>query len=309
MIAFLVGKALRSLGALLIVVTLVFVALRLAGDPAMAMLPPDTPPEAARSYLERWSLDRPIVTQYLAYLGDLWRGDFGVSFRNGLPVAELILARIPATLQLMGATLAVMSVVGLGAGIAAGLGRGRPFDRAIMVLAVAGYSLPNFFLGVLLILIFAVHLHLLPTSGSTTWRHTVLPAVTMGFSWAGVLARFARSSVLDALHQPFVTAARARGLSAPRVVSRHVLPNAAIPVVTVIGLIVGGMIGGAIVTEAVFAWPGIGRLLVISVERRDLPVVQAIVLMIAATMVAANLIVDLLYRWLDPRVRLRVTAP
>lgn len=301
---FVLGKCLRAVGALWIVLTLTFFALRTSGDPALAMLPPDWPPDAIAAYKERWGLDRPLPEQYATYLLKLARGDFGNSFRNNAVVLDEVMRRVPKTLSMMLAALAVTVTVGVGAGIAAALRRGARLDRILMALSVAFYSVPNFFLGVLLILLFSVYLGLLPTSGSETWSHLVLPALTLGLSGAAVFARVTRAALLDTLRQPYLAAAQARGLSWPRVVSTHAMPNAAIPIVTLTGLTLGGLIGGAVVTEAIFAWPGVGRLLVISVENRDLPMVQAIVVLIAVTMVVSNLVVDMLYAWLDPRIRL-----
>lgn len=304
MLAFLLRRALRAVLTLWIVVTFTFVVLRVTGDPALSLLPDDTPPQLVKAYLERWGVDRPLGEQYVGYVRDIARGEFGISFRDDRPALDHVLERIPKTLQLTGTALVIVLVLGLGAGISAGLYRGTPLDRAIMAFAVAGYSLPSFFLGLTLIFVFAVNLRVLPSSGSSTAWHLVLPAVTLGTTGAAVIARFTRSAVLEVMGQPFVRAARAKGLGRARLVLAHVLPNAAIPVVTVLGFGLGGLIGGSVITETVFAWPGVGRLLVTAVAGRDLNVVQIIVLMLAASMVLANFLVDVSYGLLNPRIRL-----
>ncbi len=304
MLAFLLRRALRAVLTLWIVVTFTFVVLRVTGDPALSLLPDDTPPQLVKAYLERWGVDRPLGEQYVGYVRDIARGEFGISFRDDRPALDHVLERIPKTLQLTGTALVIVLVLGLGAGISAGLYRGTPLDRAIMAFAVAGYSLPSFFLGLTLIFVFAVNLRVLPSSGSSTAWHLVLPAVTLGTTGAAVIARFTRSAVLEVMGQPFVRAARAKGLGRARLVLAHVLPNAAIPVVTVLGFGLGGLIGGSVITETVFAWPGVGRLLVTAVAGRDLNVVQIIVLMLAVSMVLANFLVDVSYGLLNPRIRL-----
>jgi peptide/nickel transport system permease protein len=303
-LAFLLRRALRAVLTLWIVVTFTFVVLRVTGDPALSLLPDDTPPQLVKAYLERWGVDRPLGEQYVGYVRDIARGEFGISFRDDRPALDHVLERIPKTLQLTGTALVIVLVLGLGAGISAGLYRGTPLDRAIMAFAVAGYSLPSFFLGLTLIFVFAVNLRVLPSSGSSTAWHLVLPAVTLGTTGAAVIARFTRSAVLEVMGQPFVRAARAKGLGRARLVLAHVLPNAAIPVVTVLGFGLGGLIGGSVITETVFAWPGVGRLLVTAVAGRDLNVVQIIVLMLAVSMVLANFLVDVSYGLLNPRIRL-----
>jgi len=304
MLDFLLRRLFRAALTFWIVVTFTFVVLRVTGDPALSLLPDDTPPQVVRYYLERWGVDRPLHVQYLDYLRAIAAGDFGISFRDDRPAAQHVLERLPKTLLLMSAAFAIVVALGVGAGIVAGLCRGTPVDRAVMAFAVAGFSLPSFFLGLVLIFLFAVHWRVLPSSGSSTAAHLVLPAATLGVTGAAVIARFTRSAVLEVLGRNFVRAARAKGLGAARVILAHVLPNAAIPVVTVLGFGLGGLIGGSVITETVFAWPGVGRLLVSAVAGRDLNVVQLIVLMLASAMVVANLLVDLSYGLLNPRIRL-----
>lgn len=306
MLRFLAGKVLRALATILFVVTFAFVVLRLSGDPALMMMGPEAPPEAIAAFRAAWGLDQPLWRQYLDYFGAIAQGDLGVSMRDRKPALGLVLDRLPITLALMLPALAVKLLVGIPAGIYAALHRDTWIDRTTMAFSVAGYSVPNFVLGLLLVLLFAVNLRWLPSSGAESWRHAILPVIVLGTAGAGILARFTRSTMLEVLGQPYVRTAIAKGVPWYRVVNWHALPNAAIPTVTVVGFMVGSLIAGAVVTESVFAWPGIGRQLVLAVSQRDVAVVQVILLLVAGSMVASNFTVDLLYGWLDPRVR---TAP
>jgi peptide/nickel transport system permease protein len=306
MLRFLAGKILRAFATILFVVTFAFVVLRLSGDPALMMMGPEAPPEAIAAFRAAWGLDEPLWQQYLDYFAAIAQGDLGVSMRDRKPALGLVLDRLPITLALMLPALAVKLLVGIPAGIYAALHRDTWIDRATMAFSVAGYSIPNFVLGLLLVLLFAVHLRWLPSSGAESWRHAILPVIVLGTAGAGILARFTRSTMLEVLGQPYVRTAIAKGVPWYRVVNWHALPNAAIPTVTVVGFMVGSLIAGAIVTESVFAWPGIGRQLVLAVSQRDVAVVQVILLLVAGSMVVSNFTVDILYGWLDPRVR---TAP
>ena len=297
-------RALRTLLTLVFVVTFAFVVLRTSGDPVQSLLGPDATNEEIAQFREAWGLDRPLPEQYLRYVGNVLRGEFGKSYRDGRPVSEIVGERVPWTLLLTLTAYALALLIGVPAGIVAALRRNTLVDRAIMGFAVMGFALPNFFLGILMILLFSLHLRWLPSSGSGTLAHLLMPALTLGMFNAGALARFTRSAMLEVLSKPYMRAAAAKGASPLRQVLRHALPNAAIPVVTIIGLNLGILLGGAIVVETVFAWPGVGRLLVSAVSARDLAVVQAIVLLLAVIMVAINLAVDLLYGVLDPRIRL-----
>ncbi|POF28318.1 ABC transporter permease [Roseibium marinum] len=303
MTEFIIGKFIRMFVALLVIVTLTFIVLRTSGDPAQTFLPPDASPKTVEDFREKWGLDRPLPDQYLAYLKNVMGGDLGHSFVDGRPASQVVGERIPKTLLLLGTSFFLMLAMGFPLGIISALKHNTWVDRLVMSIAVFGYSLPNFFLGILLILFFSMYLRWLPSTGSGTWQHLIMPVVTIGTAGAAVIARFVRSAMLEVISKPYVRSAKARGLSRFTVVVRHALPNAAIPTVTVIGFLLGSLIAGAVVTEAVFAWPGIGRLTVTAVASRDLAVVQTIVLLIAVTMVCVNLIVDLLYGWLDPRIR------
>ncbi len=285
------------------VVTLVFVALRLSGDPAASMLPGDASVDELRDLRHALGLDRSVPVQYVAFLRDAVRGDFGESIRHQQPAFGLVLERLPATLELAFAALLLAVVVALPLGIVAALYRGRVVDVVAMGFAVVGQATPYFWMGIMLILVVSVELAWLPTSGRGDWRHLILPAVTLGTHFAAAIARLTRTAMLEVLGQKFVTTARAKGLGERRVVLAHALKNAAVPVVTLVGLQFGTLLGGAVVTETIFAWPGVGRLAVQSIFVRDYPVVQAGVLVLALVFVALNLLVDLLYGALDPRIR------
>ncbi|MCB8836217.1 ABC transporter permease [Aurantimonas sp. VKM B-3413] len=299
---FILTKLFRALLTLVLAVTFVFVVLRMSGDPVTQMLPDDAPPSVIVQYREMWGLDRPLPEQYLRYVAGIAHGDFGYSFRDDRPALDVVLERVPLTLELGLTALAITILLGLAGGILAALNRGSSVDRATMAFTIFGHSMPNFFLGILLILWLAMTWRILPSSGAGSWRHLVMPAVTLGTGYAATVARFTRSSLLEVLHQPFMRTAKAKGVPFRRRILGHALPNAGIPIVTVIGLRLGGLIGAAVVVEPVFAWPGVGQLLVNAVAFRDLAIVQAVVLLIAFTMVVVNFLVDITYGWLDPRI-------
>lgn len=296
-------KLLRAMFTLWLVVTFVFIVLRLTGDPTEQLLPDDVGAEVRDYYRAAWGLDRPLWEQYVRYFQAALQGDFGVSFRNNQPALDLIWQRVPKTVELGLTTFLTAIALGVPLGVLAAIWRDSWIDRLTMSFAVFGLSMPNFFLGILLILLFALNLRMLPSSGYGTWAHMVMPVFTLATAFAGAIARFTRSAMLDVLSRDYMRTAEAEGASLSRRVWLHAFPNAAIPVVTIVGFSLGGMIGGAVVTENVFAWPGVGRLLTNSVADRDLAVVQGIVVIVAITMVCANLLVDLAYGWLDPRVR------
>jgi peptide/nickel transport system permease protein len=303
MLRFFAVRIARAILTIALVVTFAFVVLRLSGDPALLIMGPESPPEVIAAFRKAWGLDDPIWMQYLDYFGAIARGELGRSMRDGRPAIQLVAERIPATLILTIPALLLKLGIGIPAGILAALHRGSAIDRAVMAAAVAGFTVPSFVLGLVLVLIFAVQLGWLPSGGQDSWRHAILPIVTLGVGGAAVLARFTRSAMLEVLGQPYVRTASAKGVAWRAVVIRHALPNAAIPTVTIIGFLVGSLIAGAVVVESVFSWPGVGRLLVVAVANRDLAVVQCILLLVAATMVASNLAVDFLYGFLDPRLR------
>ncbi|WP_137128183.1 ABC transporter permease [Roseomonas sp. HF4] len=303
MLRFATARLARAGLTIAMVVTFAFVVLRLSGDPAQIIMGADAPPEAIDAFRTAWGLDEPVWVQYLSYFSAILQGDLGRSMRDGRDAIVLVTERIPATLALTLPALLIKIGLGIPAGIFAALHRNSLADRIVMVVAVAGFTVPSFVLGLLLVLVFAVQLGWLPSGGQESWRHAILPVITLGLGGAAVLARFTRSAMLEVLGQPYIRTASAKGVPWRSVVTGHALPNAAIPTVTIIGFMVGSLIAGAVVVESVFSWPGVGRLLVVAVSNRDLAVVQCILLLVAVTMVCANLIVDLLYGLLDPRLR------
>jgi peptide/nickel transport system permease protein len=300
---YLLQKLFRAVLTICIIVTFVFVALRMSGDAALQIYGADVDEAVLEALRKSWGLDKPIWQQYLSYIGNIFQGELGTSYLDGRDAIEVVMERVPKTLSLMWITALLTFLIGIPAGIYAALHHNTAIDRATMTLAVMGLSVPNFFLGVLLILLFSVTWRLLPSAGSETWQHYIMPVITMATAEASVFARFMRSSMLEVLSQPYIRTAMAKGVPWHKVVREHALPNAAIPTVTVAGFFVGSLIVGGVITENVFAWPGVGRLLVDSVANRDLAVVQVAILLIAVSMVTTNLIVDLSYGWLDPRVR------
>jgi peptide/nickel transport system permease protein len=296
-------KIVRGLVTIWLIVTFTFAALHLSGDPIEALVGDQAPPAVVEYYRAKFGLDRPLPEQYLAYWGGNLHGDFGLSLSDQTPATDLILGALPNTLRLGLTSFAGGLAAGVLLGIVAALNRNRPIDRFVMGFAVFGFSIPNFFLGILLILLFSLKLRLLPSSGSDTPAHLLLPAITLGSQFTGIFARFTRSAMLEVLNKPYMVAARAKGVPHMLRVFRHALPNAAIPLVTIIGLKLGDLVAGSIVIETVFAWPGVGRLLVNAVSSRDIAVVQAILIMVAVTMIVANLLVDVIYTLIDPRMR------
>jgi peptide/nickel transport system permease protein len=303
LLPFLASRLVRAAVALWLVSTVVFVVMRLSGDPVPLLLPPEAPRSEIFRVRAELGLDRPLPVQYAVFLGHALRGDFGRSIHFRQPAARVVLAYLPATLELGLAAFALALVLAVPIGVVSAVRRNSALDQATMGLALVGQSAPTFFIGILLILIVSLKLGLLPTSGRGDWRYLVLPALTLGaFSMASI-ARLTRSAVLEVLRADFIRTARAKGLSEVFVVAKHTLRNAAVPIVTITGLQFGTLLGGAVVTETVFAWPGIGRLAIQSIYSRDYPVVQCTVFLSAVLFIAINFCVDLIYGLLDPRVR------
>ncbi len=301
---YLVRRLLLTIPVLLGVATLVFSLIHfIPGDPAQAMLGEGAAPEDVAQLRARLGLDRPLLAQYGSFLQGLAHGDLGVSLRNDQPVLQQIVERIPATAELAFASMAVAVLIALPLGIVAAVWRGTAVDYGAMTLSLVGMSIPNFWLGPLLAIVFAVELGWLPVGGRGTLAHLVLPAVTLGAALAAILARMTRASLLEELREPYVLAARAKGVSRTRAILHHAFRNSLIPIVTILGLQFGVVLTGAVITETIFAWPGIGRLLIQSISFRDYPTVQGCVLLIAVTYVGVNLITDLSYGFLDPRIR------
>jgi peptide/nickel transport system permease protein len=304
MLAYALRRVAMTVPVLLGVATLVFSLIHLVpGDPAQAMLGEAATASDVADLRARLGLDQPLLTQYRQYLVGIVQGDLGRSFRSSRPVEREIVARLPRTAELAVAAMAVALLVAMPLGVLGALFRGRAVDQAAMTLSLVGVSMPNFWLGPLLAIVFALKWGALPVSGTGSWLNLVLPAVTLGAALAAILTRMTRASLIGELRELHVLAARARGLSRARAVVAHALRNSLIPVVTIIGLQFGSVLTGTIITETIFAWPGIGRLLVQAINFRDYPLVQGCILFIAVIYVAMNLVVDLVYGWLDPRIR------
>ena len=285
------------------VVTLVFFIMHLSGDPTLLLAPEGASAEQITQLRHLLGFDRPIYVQYLGYLATLAHGNLGQSLVQRLPVSLILFARLPYTLALAAGALVVALVVGIPAGIAMAVWRGGALNRVLAAFVLAGQSLPTFWSGVLLILFFGVFLRWLPTSGADGFSSLVMPSLALGAVAMSTFARMTRISVLDELGRDYVNAARARGLSLRGAVARHVLRNAAIPVVTITALEIGNLLAGAVIVETVFAWPGIGQLAIQAIQARDFLVVQAIVLFVSLTYIALNLLADLAYTVIDPRIR------
>lgn len=300
---FLVSRLAQMFLVLLGVSFAVFALTRMSGDPVSLMVGPTATQADIEALRQSMELDRPFLVQYAAFLGGILQGDFGNSLWQHRPALELVLDRFPFTLQLAAAAMAIALVVAVPLGILSAVYRNSLLDRLAITTALVGQSIPGFWLGLLLILVFSVTLQLFPSGGSGTPLHLVLPAITLATFTMGRIARLVRTSMLDVLKSDPLRTARSKGLNEFAVVMKHGLRNAAIPIITLIGVDVSALLGGAVITETIFAWPGLGRLVVQAIEQRDFPLVQAATLCIAAIVVSINFLVDFSYSFLDPRVR------
>ena len=303
--AYLVRRLAQSLLVLLGVSFVVFFILHLTGDPALVLLPPDATAQDIQEFREKMGFNDPFLVQYGRFLRGALRGDFGRSVRHDEPAFDLVAERLPATLELAGAALLIALALAIPAGIVSAVRRNSLVDYVSTVVALLGQSMPTFWLGIMLILVFSVRFSLLPSSGRGTLEHLVLPAITLGLFTTARITRLTRSGMLEVLNQDYIRTARAKGMANPPVVWKHALKNAAIPIVTIVGIELGTLLGGSVITETIFAWPGVGRLSVQAIYNRDYPVVQAAVFLLSTTFVVVNLVVDVLYTYLDPRIRLR----
>ena len=301
---FLLRRLWQSLVVLLGVSFVVFLILHLTGDPALVLLSPEATAEDVRRFREAMGFNDPFIVQYWRFLTGALRGDFGQSVRHGEPAFGLVVERLPATFELAGAALLLALVLSIPAGIVSAVRRNTALDYVSTVVALLGQSMPTFWLGIMLILLLSVQLQWLPSSGRGGWEHLVLPAITLGLFTTARITRLTRSGMLEVLNQDYIRTARAKGVSNPPVVWKHALKNAAIPIVTIVGIELGTLLGGSVITETIFAWPGVGRLSVQAIYNRDYPVVQASVFLLATTFVLVNLLVDVVYTYLDPRIRL-----
>ncbi|MEJ5029093.1 ABC transporter permease [Comamonas sp. MYb69] len=295
---------LQAVPVLFTVTLIVFALVFLAGDPTVMMIP-DQASEADRlAMVAAWGLDQPVHLQYLNYMRNLLHGDFGTSYRYGSSALPIVLERLPATLLLAAASMLVAVLIAVPAGVAAALRRGSWVDHAVSGVAVLGKAMPNFWVAIMLILAFGVSLRWLPVSGSGTWAHLVMPALTLGTAFAGDLAKLVRASMLETLSQDYMRTAYAKGIPDWLVIGKHALRNAAIPTVTMTSLHVVALLGGALVTETIFAWPGLGQLIVQAINTKDMAVIQISVLVITAMTLLVNFATDVVYRLIDPRMKL-----
>jgi peptide/nickel transport system permease protein len=303
MTAYIIRRALQSLLVLLGALLISFLLLRVVpGDPAVLMLSETATPQEVEQMRRSLGVNEPVYVQFAIYLRQVATGDFGTSFRRQMPALPLALQYIPATLRLAGTAMLLTIAIAIPLGVLAAVYQNGWVDNLVGVLALVGQSMPTFWLGIVLILVVAVRLRWLPTSGYGTWQHLVLPAITLAFAQIALITRLTRSSVLEVIRQDYIRTARAKGLAESIVMLRHTMKNSLIPVVTMLGLQIGNLLGGAIITEAVFGWPGAGSLLVSSINFRDYPVVQVMVLLSAMAFVVINFFVDLIYAALDPRI-------
>jgi len=302
---FLLRRLLLLIPVLWGVATLVFLLLHfIPGDPVDLMLGDSALGTDRETLRDQLGLNDPLIVQYLRYFGDLLQGDWGTSLFSKKPVFEEIMERVPATMELMLGAMVVTILVAMPLGLIAAVNKGTWIDQGAMIFSLLGVSIPNFWLGPMLILLFSIHFDLLPVNERGGLEHLILPALTLGTSLASILARITRSSVVETLQAEYIRTARSKGISELRILFRHALRNALIPIVTVIGLQVGVLLSGAIITEAIFDWPGLGNLLISAINSRNYPLVQGCVLFIAGSYVIVNLVIDLLYAYLDPRIRL-----
>jgi ABC-type dipeptide/oligopeptide/nickel transport system permease component len=302
-IRFLVQRLAHLAWVLAAVSVLVFLLIHLSGDPIRLLTPLDAKPEDVERVRRLYGLDQPLPVQYLNFVRNAARGDLGESFRFGRPALGLVLHRLPATALLALTTIALTVAVGIPIGLWAGSRAGGAADWIVSLITFVCISLPSFWLGVLMILLFADRLRLLPASGFDSWRHLVLPAATLAVYTTALITRLVRADIIQVLRQDFIRTARAKGVTGRAVLGHHALRNALISTVTVLGLQLGNLLGGSVVIEAVFAWPGVGWLMLQGIQTRDLPVVRAVVLVVGTAFVVINLVVDFLYLYLDPRIR------
>jgi peptide/nickel transport system permease protein len=303
LLSYIVRRCFYAVFVLFGVGTLVFFISRITGDPVAIMLPADATMQQIEALRQGLGLDKPLWEQYAIFLGDLVRLDLGSSLRYNQPVVHLILERMPATLQLAGTALVISLLIAFPVGIISALKKGTFVDSLVMIFVLIGQAMPVFWMGVLLILLFAVQLNWLPTGGIGTWKHLILPAIALGLHMTALVTRLLRSSLLESLGSDYVRTARAKGLLTKTVVGKHAMRNSLLPVVTVVGLEIGSLLGGSVVTETVFSWPGVGQLLIQAINFRDFPLVQGIIILLAGAFVLINLLVDITYAALDPRIQ------
>jgi peptide/nickel transport system permease protein len=293
----------QSILVLIGITLIVFIVLRLTGDPTYLLLPPEATKEDIALFRHQMGFDRPLYIQYLKFIGGVLQGDLGKSLRHGQPAIHLVYERLPATFELTFAALAIALSIALPVGILSAVKPNSKSDHAGMMVALLGQSMPIYWSGLMLILLLTVKLHLLPAFGRSGFSSLIMPAVSLGFFSMARIARVTRSSMISVLGKDYIRTAKSKGLTDYRVIIRHAFKNAAIPIITLVGMELGTLLGGAVITETIFAWPGVGQLAIQAIYNRDFPVVQAAVMNLAMIFVLINLIVDILYTYLDPRVR------
>ncbi len=305
MFRFLLVKLSSALFVIAGVVCIVFFLLHMIpGDPVEVMLGESAQPADRETLRHELGLDQPLLKQFQQYISDLAHLDLGKSLHSKRSISEILSERLPATFKLAITALLIAILIAFPLGIMSAIRKDTLIDRSAMGFAMLGVSIPNFWMGPILILIFSLWLGWLPVSGSEGFRSIILPAITLGTALAAILSRMVRSAVLEVLNEDFIRTARAKGMSEWRVILKHALGNATLPVITVLGLQLGALLGGAVITETIFSWPGIGQLTIDAIQQRDYPVVQACVLVISLIYVLVNMVTDIAYGWLDPRVRL-----
>ena len=302
---YIISRLVQMVPVLFLLTILIFGVMRLKGDPVLQFVPPDATAEEIEAARHAYGFDRPLIEQYISFLANAVRGDFGTSFRYSEPALALVLERVPATLLLTVVSLFVAWLIALPAGMISALRQNSLIDLGATSISVLGRAMPNYWLGIMLILVFAVQLRWLPVSGTGGWKNLILPAATLGIAVATTLTRLIRSSMLEVIRMEYITTARAKGLPERTVIFRHAFRNSLISVVTVFGLQTAWLLGGVVIVEQVFAWPGMGRLMLQAVYTRDMAVVQAGVFVMALIIMGINLLVDISYSLLDPRIRYR----
>ncbi|MDQ0218605.1 ABC transporter permease [Peribacillus cavernae] len=300
-----IKRLIQAVPVLFIISFIIFSLVYMAGDPVLLMLPEDAPQEDKQALREALNLDEPFHVQYMTFVGNLMQGQFGKSFTYGQEALPIVLERLPATIELAFAAIFVATIISIPFGIWSATKKDSLGDVFISGGAVLGKAMPNFWLGIMLILLFSVYLGALPVSGRGTIFHLILPAITLGTGIAAQITRLIRSNMLDILHQEYIRTARSKGLKEFLVIYKHALRNSLIPVVTIMALQTSSLIGGAIITETVFSWPGLGQLLIQAINTRDMAIVQASVFVVALLVIMMNLLADVMYRFLDPRINLK----
>jgi len=300
---YLLRRLSQTLIVFLVITVIVFAMLHASGDPVELLLPQDATEQDALILRQTLGLDKPLPVQYFVFLGNALKGDFGISYHHGQPALKLVLDRLPASLQLVGVSILISIIIAVPLGVLAASRRGKILDRLCLLGSLIGISSPPFWIGIAFILIFAVELRWLPSSGRGTWQHLVLPAASLSLYRLALFLRLIRAGMLDVMTQDFIRTARSKGVSEKLVIYKHALKNTLIPFVTIAGMQMGSLLAGAIVTEKVFAWPGMGRLFLDSIGVMDFPVIIAWTLVVATIFLSINLFVDIIYVWLDPRIR------